>query len=52
MHVATGSLVWGHLVDGPEGQGAIERAENWMRGQEIARPSHVARTVYPGFDRA
>jgi len=52
MHAATGQLVWGRLVGGSEGQQSIERAEAWMRGQGIARPDRVARTVYPGFDRA
>ena len=52
IHVATGSLVWGCHVGGSEGQRAVESAETWMRGQEIARPDRVARTVYPGFEPA
>jgi len=52
LHAAVARLRLGTLVGGPEGDGLVQEALEWMSVQEIRAPEKMAAMLAPGFAAA
>ena len=49
MHLAVARRRRGELTGGEEGADLVERADDWLRGQGVARPDLLAEVLAPGL---